>query len=409
MRILFVTNGLPYPPHSGVRVRDFNLIKNVSKNHSVLLLSLLEFPEEVEHLQELKKRCDLVDFVIAKRRSIMENFTAIMRGSFSSRPLATHSYYYEELASKICEVAAHWQIDIIQIEHSFLAPYITALPSESNYKKILSFHNVGVKQSREMLRMKLAFKDKFLFFLKWMLMLRWEAKYAEKFDRCLVVSQKEQQLLKSENANLKISIIENGVDTKFLQPLKEAPDGSNLLFVGTMGYDPNVDAVLYFYNEMMPLIRSEILNAKLIIVGHHPSVEIKKLASQKDVTVTGYVPDVIPYYQQSQIIVVPLRAGGGTRLKILEAMALGRPVVSTQLGCEGLNISDGENIMIADTPPLFAEKVIELLSDRKLRQEISVNARKLVETDYDWQAISRKLMKVYRNLLEQKLGSTIQV
>jgi glycosyltransferase involved in cell wall biosynthesis len=165
-----------------------------------------------------------------------------------------------------------------------------------------------------------------------------------------------------------------------------------------MGYPPNIDAVLYFCNSIMPLIQNRIPDLKLVVVGHEPAPEIRELAERGNVTVTGYVENVIPYYQQSQVTIVPLRGGGGTRLKILESMALGRPIVSTTLGCEGLNVTDGDNIMISDSPREFAERVIQLLTDKGLRERIARNARRLVETHYDWAVISRKLMKVYHNI-----------
>jgi glycosyltransferase involved in cell wall biosynthesis len=165
-----------------------------------------------------------------------------------------------------------------------------------------------------------------------------------------------------------------------------------------MGYPPNIDAVLYFKKDIMPLIQRQVSNVKLIIVGNHPSNAIREMATMENVIVTGYVPDVIPYYKEARICLVPLRAGGGTRLKILESMALGRPVVSTTLGCEGLQVKDQENIMIADTPVEFAQKVVRLLQDRKLRGRISRNARRSVTRHYDWFSISRKMMDVYSDL-----------
>jgi glycosyltransferase involved in cell wall biosynthesis len=166
-----------------------------------------------------------------------------------------------------------------------------------------------------------------------------------------------------------------------------------------MGYPPNIDAVLYFCESIMPLIQSRIPSLKLFIVGHEPAPEIRKLAERENVVVTGYVDDVTTYYRQSQVTIVPLRAGGGTRLKILESMALGRPVVSTSVGCEGLNVIDGENIMIADTADKFAERIVQLLEDKELRKRLSQNASQLVKRLYDWSEISRKLMGVYNELV----------
>jgi len=195
-------------------------------------------------------------------------------------------------------------------------------------------------------------------------------------------------------------VIPNGVDIQKYQPLPAENASPVLLFIGNMGYPPCVDAVLYFCREIFPRIRSVLSAAELWIVGRDPRPEVLQLNGD-GVHVTGRVDDVIPYYQQSAVCVVPLRAGGGTRLKILEAMALGRPVVSTTIGCEGLDVVDGEHLLIADNPKQFAEKTVRLLTDRQLYQHISTNGRQLVEARYDWDKIAGRLMEVYAFMLEQ--------
>jgi len=402
MKILFVTYGLPYPPDSGGRIHDFNILKNISKHHSVLLLSLLEFPDEVNNIPKLEKYCDLVDVVLMKHRSLWQHFKGVLRCLLVGQPIATHDYYYSDMADKIREVVAGSDIDIVQMENSFLAPYIKAVPDNSNCIKILSFHDLGSRQYRQMLFLKTGAIQKLLFLLKWILMLNWESKYARNFDHCTVVSPIENRVLKSSNPDLNVTTIPNGVETELLQPLPAALDCNTLLFVGTMGYPPNIDAVLYFCNEILPLIERRISNIKLLVVGNHPTSEIIKLGKRKNVLVTGYVSDVIPYYNKVCITIIPLRAGGGTRLKIIESMALGRPVVSTRVGAEGLNVVDQKNIIIADTPSKFSEGVIRLLQDKNLREEISRNARQVVESNYDWQTINQKLVALYSNLLAKR-------
>jgi glycosyltransferase involved in cell wall biosynthesis len=184
------------------------------------------------------------------------------------------------------------------------------------------------------------------------------------------------------------------------RPLPHEDTSPSLLFIGNMGYPPCVDAVLYFCREIFPRIRRATGAAELWIVGRDPQPEVLQL-NGNGVHVTGQVDDVIPYYRQSAVCVVPLRAGGGTRLKILEAMALGRPVVSTAIGCEGLEVIDGEHLLIADDPDQFAEKTVRLLTNRKLYDHISTNGRKLAETRYDWDNIAGRLMQVYAEMSEQ--------
>jgi glycosyltransferase involved in cell wall biosynthesis len=170
------------------------------------------------------------------------------------------------------------------------------------------------------------------------------------------------------------------------------------MFIGSMAYPPCVDAVLHFARGTLPLIRKAVDATEFWIVGANPHPDVVKL-SGSGIHVTGQVADVIPYYQQSTVCIVPLRAGGGTRLKILEAMALGRPVVSTTIGAEGLDVLDGTHLFIADTPEAFAEKTVRLLRDRQLYQHIAANARRLVEARYDWAKIAERLMDVYEEVL----------
>ncbi len=397
-RILFVTSGLPYPPHSGARQHDFHLIKEVSKYYSVSLLSLLETESERRFIENLRPYCDSIDVVTASPRSFRENVQGALRCVREHRPFATHPYFYPEMAEKIRQLLTTQRIDVLQIEQSFLAPYRDVLPANAACKTILSLHNLGSLQYRRMLRMTTSVREKLLFFLKWLLMRNWEARYAQRFDHILMVSGYEAQLLrKLIKPHLPITVIENGVDVRAHQILSLPHKSNSLIFTGIMGYEPNEDAVLWFCREILPLVRQTIPGVMLLIVGHAPSPKVQKLAKHPDIVVTGYVPDIAPYYQQAQISIVPLRAGGGTRLKILEAMMLGRPVVSTSLGCEGLHVVDRKHLHIADTAQDFAQCIIQLLSDQAECETLINNARQLVESHYDWKIIGQKLLKVYKD------------
>jgi len=229
------------------------------------------------------------------------------------------------------------------------------------------------------------------------MMRRWEPCYAERFGRCITVSEADRRLLRTVNPRLQVDVVANGVDTKVYQPLPQEGTSPSLLFIGKMSYRPNGDAVLYFCREILPRIRRMIGEVEMWIVGKDPLPEVRQLNGD-GVYVTGRVDDVVPYYSRSTACVVPLRAGGGTRLKILEAMALGRPVVSTSVGAEGLDVVDGEHLLIADSPEQFAEKTVRLLTDRALYQRITTNARQLVVTRYDWDAIAGQLMQIYAEM-----------
>jgi sugar transferase (PEP-CTERM/EpsH1 system associated) len=397
-RILLINSGFPYPPTSGARIRDFHLIRQVSQAFKIVLLCLLQFPEERDRVEGLKPYCETIEVVSPIPQTFFANITGALRALLNRNPLAAYPYYSPQLAQKLREILKQQQIDVIQIEHSFLAPYADAIPLRRRYKTILSFHNVGERQYRSMTNMDFGAAKKLLYYLKWRLMRDWETNYAKKFDHCIVVSPLEKTALQQANPNLSVSVIDNAVDTLSYQPLIETADANAILFVGQFRYAPNADAVLWFSQHILPLIRRQVPDAQFFVVGGHPPEKIRNLSTNGHIVVTGYVENLIPYYERCKLSVAPLRAGGGTRLKILESMALGRPVVSTSIGCEGLKVNNNQDIMIADQPMFFAQKAIRLLSNRKLRRQIALNARQLVVSSYDWSISGQKLQKVYHDL-----------
>ena len=191
-----------------------------------------------------------------------------------------------------------------------------------------------------------------------------------------------------------MDVVPNGVDTQAYQPLPTNGSSSALLFIGTMGYAPCADAAQFMAVEILPRIRRAVPDAQLWLVGADPPPAIARLQSEA-VHVTGMVSDVVPYYRRCAAAVVPLRAGGGTRLKILEAMALNRPVVSTTIGSEGLDVVDGEHILNADGADAFAQQVVRALHDRSLAERLARNARELVVAHYDWDTIAARQLQTY--------------
>ena len=401
LNILFITFGLPVPPDSGARLRDFNLIKRVGKHHRVFVLSLLEFEDELQHAESLKDYCDQVDGVVANRGSLA-TIAAVISGLIHQRPVATVPFYYPELATKIARLTKQQSFDVVQFEHSFLAPYRSALAPTFEGATVLSMHNIGVQQYRSMLDMSSGARW-IPAALKWLMMRGWEAFAANKFHEVIAVSDCDRERLLELGVNTKISVIENGVDCTALQPLPPTTSGTEeLIFIGTMGYLPNRDAARYLVKEILPLIRSSRPGCQLNLVGSGGSEHLADLAEPGVVNVTGRVENPLPYYARSQVAVVPLRSGGGSRLKILEAMALGRPVVSTTLGQEGLSLKNGLEILIADDPQTFANQVIQLLENDSDRQMYAEAGRDRVVKDYDWDQLADQLLHLYENLVPSR-------
>lgn len=397
MRILTITDAIPYPAVSGDRIRIYNLLRRVAREHQVWLAALLDEPREADGVSHMREFLCGVEVASRRRRHPLMHLPGLLGYVLAGKPLELRFEYSKELAHKIRQLVSTVSFDVVQIEHSQMALYLETLPADAHCRRVLVFHNVAFSQYSRMLHVERGQGRRVRTWLHSLMMDRWEPRYAERFDRCIAVSEVDRRLLLAANPRLQVDVIPNGVDTQANQPLPQQGTPPTLLCVGKMSYPPNRDAALYFCREILPHIRHIVGDVETWIVGREPPPEVRHLKGD-GVYVTGWVDDVVPYYKRCNVCVVPLRAGGGTRLKILEAMALGRPIVSTTMGCEGLDVVDGEHLLIADSPVRFAEKTVRLLTDKRLYQYIASNARRLVVTRYDWDTIARQLMEIYAEM-----------
>ena len=397
--VLWLTYGLPWPTDRGGPIRYFNLIRQVAARYRVLLFAVLESADEARHVPNLAPFCERVEWAVMRTGSEIERARDLLGHLVRGRPLVTWPYWSRSLETKLRSLVSSGAVHILQIEHSFLAPFRDAVPDGSPCRTILSFHNFGETQARSMLGMYSGALEKLGLLVKALLMRGWETRHAARFDRCLVVSEIEAQRLRAGAAGAAVSLIPNGVDTAALRPLPEAAAGKRLIFVGHLRYPPNIDAVRFLARHILPALRARIPEARLTVVGESAPRVLREFSGRADIDLVGRAACPLPYYRDAHVAVVPLRAGGGTRLKILEAMALGRPVVSTPLGCEGLAVEDGKHLLVAKDAEDFAAAVALLLTDRALAARLTQHARTLVESDYDWTAIAERLLGVYDELL----------
>jgi sugar transferase (PEP-CTERM/EpsH1 system associated) len=404
MNVLWLTYGLPYPPDSGARIRDFHLIREAARTSRIHLFSLLP-PGDLTDAGELRDFCKSIETFPLPTLLSSRGLVSFIRCCLAQRPLAVFPYYCAETVRRLRNIIAREKIDILQVEHSLLAAYLDAAPREGTCRTVLSLHNVCFEQYRQMARLDVGFAARALYRLKAYAMSGAERHYIRRVDCCVVVSQAERELLRRALPEVSPVVIENGVDCAQLKPLPESPSASGLLFAGVMGYPPNADGVMLFARSILPRIRTFVPDVKLFAVGHSPAARVKALGREPGIEVTGSVNDILPYYRRSKVTVVPLRAGGGTRLKILESMALGRVVVSTTAGCAGLEVRHGDHLLVADHPQQFADCVVRLLGDDALRAQLTGNARRLVEQRYDWPAIGERLALAHREILARSFAS----
>jgi sugar transferase (PEP-CTERM/EpsH1 system associated) len=393
VRILIITNEIPYPPISGVTLRNYHLLRRVAEHHQVYLAAHLYNPGESDGIAHLEEFCERVVTGALSPRPMAPHIPGLFRYALTGKPLELEYFESQELAQAIRSLASEVDFDIVHIEESLLALYLRLFPA-GRCKRLLTFHNVCFAQAKRLSKFASTRK------MKWSLrvfsgqMRWWEPRYAARFDRCIAVSEADRRLLLAANPRLRVDVVPNGVDTKTYQPLPMNGRSPALLFVGHMGYEPNVDAALFLTQEILPHIRRAVPDVELWLVGRNPSPAVNRL--QRDgVYVSGTVSDLLPYYGRSAVCVVPLRAGGGTRLKILEAMALNRPVVSTTIGSEGIDAVDGEHLLNADGAEAFARQVVRTMQDRELSERLAANARQLVVSRYDWDTIASRQLQIY--------------
>ena len=387
-----LSNVTPYPPNGGVHLRIFNLLQRIAARHEVTLGCHSWGPEDLEGADWLNRnglRTITGPLVAANWRHV----APAIGGMVSGQPPEVVQYQSPQLRALI----ARERFDVIQVEETLLAPYVTAVPRAPDTKAVMTFHNVHFVQEQRIADIERSGPHRLWRGLNARMMRRYEPAIARQFDRNITVSQADRALLLGEAPELAVDVLPNGVDAQALRPLPPPTGKPAIVFVGTLNYLPCTDAVLWLARAILPILRRRFPDLELWIVGKSPPPDVQALAGE-GVFVTGHVPDVTPYYQRAAVAVVPLQAGGGSRLKILEAMALGRPVVSTTVGAEGIEVTSGRDILLADEAGAFAEAVARLLTEDRLWDAVAQAARRFVEAHHDWDQIAAKQLAIYDQL-----------
>ena len=399
MKILFLSLRCPYPPHRGDRIRSYNFIKQLSQQHAVTLVYFAESESDIESVKHLEPFCERVEWVRFHRSFALMN-TGLH--CLSRRPLQLHYWYAPQMQRKVNQLLEQENFDLIHAHLFRMGQYVTEVEGPAKVLDLCDSLALNLSRRAELesnpwlAKIKLDCTPKrFLVKLEENRVRRYEVDIMKAFDCGTVVARFDRDYLLKQDNSLNLSIVPMGVDLGYFQPMSTVQPAPLLLFTGTMNYFPNADAAIYFCNEIFPRIREQHPKAEFYIVGNHPSDQVKRLEAQDGVVVTGYVPDVRPYFEKASVFVAPLRAGSGIQTKNLEAMAMGVPVVTTPVGAMGLEADIGKELLVADTPAAFAENVVHLLNDEHLRKRLARTARTRVETDYSWEAIGDRLKHVY--------------
>ena len=388
MKVLFLSTWFPYPPDNGSKLRAYHLLRALGNRHEVTLLSFTfdtARPEKADALQAICRSVQVValDPFAVNRAGALATFLSMR--PMASRPIPAMSQL----------VAAEWQrrtYDAVIASTEMMADYaLMAPPGAAN---VLEEHNSLTRWMAERYREQRNPLQRARCWASWQKRRWYESHTYPRFDLVTMVSQEDllATVELAQGGGPRVEIVPNGVDCDHNRPGLAQPRPDSLVYNGALTYSANYDAMRWFLAHVFPRVKQAVPGVTLAITGSTAGVDTAGLALDDTVTLTGYVDDIRCPVAEASACVVPILQGGGTRLKILEAMALGTPVVSTSKGAEGLDVTPGHDILIADEPTEFANQVTRLLSDAALRDKVAFNARHLVEQRYDWQQIGRRFV-----------------
>ncbi len=395
MRILFLSGWFPYPPDNGSRIRVFNLIKQLSREHEVTLLSFAEGAVSGDRLARMRSLCQAV-YTVPYKEFAPRRWRAIL-GFLTPSPRSVADTYSPQMEALVSKVAGSNSFDIAITSEMRTAPYARFVRGVPRV-----FEDIELAWIWEQFSAQTDLLRKARYALTWYKTSYFMRRLLRVFDACTVVSEQERGYLqRAVPKHPPIATVPNGVDAKYYSDDFGLPRANTLIHTGALTYSANLDAMCFFLNGIYPLIKARHPEAELRITGRTDGVTLSHLRGD-GVIFTGYLGDIRPAIAQSWISIVPLRTGGGTRLKILEAMALGTPVVSTSKGAEGLEVTSGKDILLADTPERFAEAVLSLLDDGALRARLAENGRRLVAERYHWEQIGSVLERLLHEVAEER-------
>jgi len=403
-KLLFLSQTLPFPPDSGVKVRTYHTLQILSERFEVYALCFYrkghtgEATDVQGSVEGLSRFASIQAFPIPEEWSSARRVNNHVRSLLTGRAYTKYVYEEEEYRSAISRLLEEHDFAAVHFESLDLVTYLDD-GLEVDLPIVCVHHNVesrllrrrATRSENSLLGRYIAHQAK--------LTEREEKNWAGRVELNVMVSEDDAATLEAIQPEARTIVVPNGVDTDFFQP-GESHCGETIAFLGGTEWFPNRDGLEFFAEEILPLVRDARPDVTVEAIGRCSEVERIRFERNHDVVLTGYVPDVRPYLRRAACMIVPLRVGGGSRLKILDSWAMGKAVVSTPVGCEGLDARDGENILIRESPPEFAAGILSLLEETSLRTGIEKNARRVAEETYSWDAVAGILLGVYDELLQ---------
>lgn len=383
MKILFLVSRLPYPPNRGDKIRVFNFLSRLGKRHSITLVSFIESKDQQNDVAELKKHCARVEVVLL---SPWESYLNCFFGLFSGKPLQVAYYGSAKMRRKLTALLNEEKYDAAYIHLFRMAGYASVLKDVNcavDLCDAVSLHmQRTIKYNRSYLWP--------VYFIESLRIGNYERDVVGNFHKVIFIAEQDRDAVKKDAPGT--WIIPNGVDSEYFKPPEgPLPAEPKAAFLGYLKTFYNVDAALYFYQKIFPLIKKKIANIKFMLIGASPAERIRRLLKHSDIELHFDVEDTRPYLSQASVFVCPFRVCSGVQNKILEAMAMGCPVITTSRGAAGLIKDDTGGYFVADDPGDFADLAVRLLADQEARQKSSICARDYVKKHYNWDQAAKNL------------------
>lgn len=399
MKILYICHRFPFPPRRGGKIRPFNMIKHLSQNHEVYVASLVRSAEEAEEGKGLKQHCK--HFVFAKVSEPWQTIRMILK-LLTLIPSSMSYFFSFYLKKEIDKLISKEQFDLIFVHCSSVAQYVNKI---KDIPKILDFGDMDSQKWLIYAKFK-KFPLNFGYWLEGIKMLRVEQKLACQFELCTFTTKAELDIMNSYQSNVPTNWFPNGVDHNYFSPSDIEYEKNTISFIGRMDYFPNQECMFFFCEEILPLITEEVPNVNVIIVGANPSKKVKRLAELPGVTVTGSVKEVHPYIRRSALMIAPLNIARGTQNKILEAMAMGVPVVCSELAATGVDAIPGEHLLTAKTPEQYKCAVVKILRNPEERERLAKAGRQRILSHHNWENSMARLDQIIEDCVSKYKGNS---
>ncbi len=391
LKLLFLANRVPYPPYRGDKLKIYNLAKRLREKHELHLLTFAQTREDLTYVRELEKIFSSVRLVYLPKWKSALNCVA---GLWSDKPFQVLYFRSRAMEQALHETLRQHQFDAVHVQHLRMAPYLAGVKYIPRILDLPDAFSLYWERRQQIPRGKLRriFEQE-----EQKRVLRYEPVLSA-YNMALTCSPEDLEYLRQKHHTDNLRLLPNGVDLDIFVPRShDYSSADTLLFTGNMDYAPNVDAVIYFTEQVLPLVRKQNPGVRFVIAGQRPVKKVRDLA-REGITVTGFVKDLAGLYREAGVVVAPLRFGAGTQNKVLEAMAMGVPVVCSHIGFQGLGIENGSGAFMETTPEGFAAQVNKLLSDEALRRVTGEKGRAVAVQKFNWDTISVQLEAYFREV-----------